>query len=186
MGSRRPLPTPPAPPTGYAYSQYTLSRPSDMYSPTNPYYPYYPSPDVYSQPTTTLPGGTLLHKGFYDLLSMIPTPASPSRLLQQWTGTTQSPDHDTVVAGPRYEQIAAGPSPINVAAQSPPLSPVGRKGRRISKDMVSKPTGFVYVTGLQIMKAAFRANILCPSVIWYTRRTRIKPRRYSLGGVLTA
>ncbi|KAF9051116.1 kinase-like protein [Hymenopellis radicata] len=144
MGSRRPLPTPPAPPMGHPYSQYTLSRPLDMYPLSNPYYPYHPSPNVYREPTTTLPGGTLLHKGFYDLLAMIPTPSSPSRLLQQWAASSPSPD-DTVVAGPRYEQIGAGPSPINRDLPSPPTSPTGRKGRRISKDMVSKPTGFVHL-----------------------------------------
>ncbi len=147
---------------GHPYSQYTLSRPSDMYPPSNPYYPYHPRPDVYREPTTTLPGGTLLHKGFYDLLSMIPTPSSPSRLLQQWAASSPSPD-DTVVAGPRYEQIGAGPSPINRDLPSPPTSPTGRKGRRISKDMVSKPTGFVYVTSLFNMKTASKSNVLSSS-----------------------
>ncbi len=140
MASRRPLPTPPTPPLGFKYNQYTLSRPTDMYPPGNPYYSPYYSPDAYGEPTTTLPGGTLLHKGFYDLLSMIPTPSSPSRLLQQWT--TQAPE--PVVAGPRYEHIGSGPMPANSPPQSPPVSP--KKGRRISKDMVSRPTGFVFVT----------------------------------------
>ncbi|KAK0461301.1 kinase-like protein [Desarmillaria tabescens] len=139
MASRRPLPTPPAPPLGFKYNQYTLSRPTDMYPPGNPYYSPYYNPDTYGEPTTTLPGGTLLHKGFYDLLSMIPTPSSPSRLLQQWMAQAPEP----VVAGPRYEHIGSGPMPANKPVQSPPVSP--KKGRRISKDMVSRPTGFVHL-----------------------------------------
>lgn len=138
--SRRPLPVPPGPPgppiRNYTY---TLSRPIDLYS--SPYY-YSPDPypDTYDEPTTTLPGGTLLHKGFYDLLAMIPTP-SPSRLF--WG----SPPADPVVAGPRYEDLSPSAAKNSPYPSSPPLSPVsGKKGRRISKDMVSKPTGFVYVT----------------------------------------
>lgn len=60
-----------------------------------------PLPDDYH--VGALPAGTLLHKGFYDLLTMIPTP------LFQWR----------------------------------PLPP--RKNKRISKDMVSNPTGFLCV-----------------------------------------
>lgn len=146
MASRRPLPTPPGPPANVRFNQYgTLSRPPDMYTPSNPYY----TPHAYQdydepEPTTTLPGGTLLHKGFYDLLAMIPTP-SPSRLL--WGAPVQS---EPVIAGPRYEDLSppAVPAPNRNKPfpVSPPLSPVTvKKGRRISKDMVSKPTGFVYV-----------------------------------------
>jgi hypothetical protein len=108
------------------------------------FYPYPPfasrPPDIYEEPITTFPGGTLLHKGFYDLLAMIPTPSSPSRLI--WG----PPRVETVLAGPRYEDIPpAGKSPRDpVAAVSPPVSL--RKDRRISKDMVSKPTGFLYVS----------------------------------------
>lgn len=92
-----------------------------------------PVSDVYDSPaTSSLPVGTFLHKGFYDLLSMIPTP-SPSRLL--W-GPSR-PEPEPVVAGPRYEHIHP---PANAAVKAMP-----KKGRRVSKDMVSKPTGFVYV-----------------------------------------
>jgi protein-serine/threonine kinase len=142
---RRPLPNPPV------SIPYSSPISSDMYSRTTPYfsspYPPYaprqPHPyDSYDEPTTTLPGGTLLHKGFYDLLAMIPTP-SPSRFL--WG----SPVPDPVIAGPRYEDQ---PPRTNVrnnvpppALSSPGNPPALRKGRRISKDMVSKPTGFVYV-----------------------------------------
>ncbi|TFK68671.1 kinase-like protein [Pluteus cervinus] len=85
-------------------------------------------------PKTTLRGGTLLHKGFYDLLAMIPTP-SPSRLL--W-GPPAEPEPDAVVAGPRYEDLPAS-QPLSAR----PVPP--KKGRRISKDMVSRPTGFVHL-----------------------------------------
>lgn len=143
MAARRPLPTPPGSPIAARPSQYALSRPDDVYSP-HPYYAspysYPPDHDVYDQPPTTLPGGTLLHKGFYDLLAMIPTP-SPSRLL--W-GT---PPSEPVLAGPRYEDLAPAPTRTG-GPVSPVVNPAhAKKGRRISKDMVSRPTGFVYVFG---------------------------------------
>jgi len=105
------------------------------------YPPFYPAafpPDLYNEPTSTFPAGTLLHKGFYDLLAMIPTP-SPSQLF--W-GAPSPPLPSTpqqTTAGPRYEHI--GPTSTR------PLPPavVLKKGRRVSKDMVSKPTGFVWV-----------------------------------------
>ncbi|KAF5370604.1 hypothetical protein D9758_001887 [Tetrapyrgos nigripes] len=119
--SRRPLPTPPGPPMAFAdYDNY---------------YNNYQEPPA----SSAFAGGTLLHKGFYDLLSMIPTP-SPSRFwLQQQQ--TQQPQQPKLLAGPRYEHIHPG-LPLQTPA-SPPLS--SRRGRRISKDMVSKPTGFVHL-----------------------------------------
>ena len=97
-----------------------------------PYTAYSPSayrpPHFYEGPTTTsVPTGTFLHKGFYDLLTMIPTP-SPSRLL--WKAS--SPPLDQFVAGSRYEY-----------QESTTIKPIPKKGRRVSKDMVSNPTGFV-------------------------------------------
>ncbi|KZV69519.1 kinase-like protein [Peniophora sp. CONT] len=144
----RPLPTPP---TGSPYR--VEPDHNDMYSFANRYQDLHPYPSQFiamppsSQfdvPTPSLRGGTLLHKGFYDLLSMIPTP-SPSRLL--WGAQ----DPQQPIAGPRYEEIptqkpAAPPLP-SVTSSPPnttPLSPP-RRGRRISKDMVSKPTGFVHL-----------------------------------------
>jgi len=142
MASRRPLPSPPEhlAPMGPRPYQYPPPRSADLYAHNSPYfmpypYPQYapPAPDLYEEPepaTSSFPVGTFLHKGFYDLLSMIPTP-SPSRLL--WKDLPPPPD--PVVAGPRYEEIGAN----NGIKASP------KKGRRVSKDMVSKPTGFVYV-----------------------------------------
>ncbi|KAH6914294.1 AGC/NDR protein kinase [Coprinopsis sp. MPI-PUGE-AT-0042] len=140
--SRRPLPNPPG-----AYPEYWGAPvSSDMYYRNQPSYnPYaYPShhvpppPDLYGQSaTSSIPVGTLLHKGFYDLLSMIPTP-SPSRLI--WGDPPPSapkPDTDPALAGPRYEEI---PPTQNAAIKAMP-----KKGRRVSKDMVSKPTGFVHL-----------------------------------------
>ena len=95
----------------------------------------------YQQTSKILAGGTILHKGFYDLLSLIPTPASASRF---WASLTPDP-----IAGPRYEDQAMKPAPntLTLPADSPkhaqPL-PGKSNGRRITKDMVSKPTGFVY------------------------------------------
>lgn len=102
----------------------------------DPYHGYtshpHPVQDRDEQPaTSSIPVGTYLHKGFYDLLAMIPTP-SPSRFL--W-GNPAPSTADSVVAGPRYEDISP---PANAAIKAMP-----RKGRRVSKDMVSKPTGFV-------------------------------------------
>ncbi|TRM69454.1 kinase-like domain-containing protein [Schizophyllum amplum] len=155
MGSRRPLPIPPGPPDLMMASGYYNNGP----------YPYPPSfipTHPHDQETyggsnafkTTLAGGTLLHKGFYDLLAMIPTP-SPSRFLLGATAASPPPP-DAVVAGPRYETIRAGRPPLpppapaprspQYPAYSPPPSPATpRKGRRISKDMVSRPTGFVHL-----------------------------------------
>jgi len=87
-----------------------------------------------------------LHKGFYDLLALIPTP-SPSRFL--W-GANADPTPD-VVAGTRYEDLPDSNRvpPIKLPPPSvnlPPIGPVSpKKGRRISKDMVSKPMGFVHL-----------------------------------------
>ena len=85
-------------------------------------------------------GGAMLHKGFYDLLALIPT-ATASRLL--WGPPREEP---AVVAGPRYENIAPRSPPAATATPALPnantnLSP--KKGRRLSKDMVSKPMNFV-------------------------------------------
>ncbi|KAG9220736.1 hypothetical protein CCMSSC00406_0003835 [Pleurotus cornucopiae] len=150
MGSRRPLP---ALPTTRAEYYYDLPRSPAMYSATNPYFnsqvPYSPfsdhgAPDLREEPTSSVPVGTMLHKGFYDLLAMIQTP-SPSRLL--WG--PPAPPSEPIVAGPRYEQIPAGiPPEIKPVAPaiSANVSPTGlRKGRRISKDMVSHPTGFIHL-----------------------------------------
>ncbi|KAG6830456.1 hypothetical protein H0H92_000609 [Tricholoma furcatifolium] len=91
-------------------------------------------PDAFDEPASSIPVGTFLHKGFYDLLAMIPTP-SPSRLI--WGNSSQVAEY--TVAGPRYENI--GPSPTRAA----PPAASAKKGRRVSKDMVSKPTGFVHL-----------------------------------------
>jgi protein-serine/threonine kinase len=145
----RPLPTPPGP----------VNHLDHIYSPAYPYRapfsrPEYPPPGPSlpvpvdeERPAATLGGGTLLHKGFYDLLALIPTP-SPSRIL--WgTDADRPPD---VVAGPRYEDLPESnnnaPS-VNFAPPAvslPSPDPVSlKKASRISKDMVSKPTGLMYV-----------------------------------------
>lgn len=139
MALRRPPPNPPGPPTAAPHRANHAPPALDPFSMNNPYfapyqYPAYaPQPEIRDEPaTSTVPVGTFLHKGFYDLLAMIPTP-SPSRLL--WGAPPRSPEPE--VAGPRYEDIKP---PKGGAIKASP-----KKGRRISKDMVSKPTGFVYV-----------------------------------------
>ena len=173
--SRRPLPNLPVTTQGLQeYSNPPLRTPvssADMHSPSSPYYhggfPYFPftsrptnpTPDIHSRdenyysPTRSiLAGGTLLHKGFYDLLAL----ATPSRMLGNVNREEQ-----TLAAGPRYEQLAPGSPPkvvpsgvaANAAAKNAKPSPVAapvastplRKNKRISKNMVSSPTGFVCV-----------------------------------------
>lgn len=143
----------------------------ELYSPSQAQY-YSPPPGQSRTPETSpsheqrasiLPGGTMLHKGFYDLLALIPTTAAASASRFLWG----SPRDDETVSGPRYEQLPAEPNrpkqtqqapPQQTAHQtSPPASPpnILKKTRRISKDMVSKPTGFMYVlrsSGLCIKK----------------------------------
>lgn len=152
--SRRALPTPPKSPRGprpdYGRSDAPLGGLPDVYSYDNPYTAPYPYPPLvppitsnFDDHPTTLRGGTLLHKGFYDLLSLIPSTPPASRFF--WRAQDVEP-----VAGPRYEDIGPGTGPAgkNASPSSPPASAVPAKNlktRRISKDMVSKPTGFVYV-----------------------------------------
>jgi protein-serine/threonine kinase len=148
----RPLPTPPGPVYPFADLNHIYSL-SNRYQSPQPLPPSgLPGPSLPlhddDPPIATLRGGTLLHKGFYDLLALIPTP-SPSRFL--W-GITADPSPD-VVAGPRYEDLPAsgtndapGGKPTLPAVSLPPSVPVSpKKGKRISKDMVSSPMGFVYV-----------------------------------------
>jgi len=98
-----------------------------------------PSADVYDEATPLLPAGTILHRGFYDLLAMIPTP-SPSRLL--WRAT-QPQRSARAMASPRYEEINPKNN-VNSGQALPSLTPP-KKARKISKDMVSPPTCFVWV-----------------------------------------
>lgn len=91
---------------------------------------------MYNTPSTSVSSGTFLHKGFYDLLAMIPTP-SPSRLI--WgPHPSDPPSTHANIAGPRYENI-----PPSSARPSPPINV--KKGHKISKAIISKPTGFVHL-----------------------------------------
>ena len=150
----RPLPSPPR----YAQDYRMLHEDEDMHTGSPIAVPYslnYVPPFPYSNPAifqqnarsddvpTTLRGGTILHKGFYDLLALIPSTPSPSRLF--WRAQPAEP-----VAGPRYEDIpadrvkdtqSATESP-NISSQNATTPVKNLKARRISKDMVSKPTGF--------------------------------------------
>ena len=119
--SSRPLPPLPGPLHTYCDDSHFAPYPYPAYAP--------PTHDASEHVPPMLPAGTLLHKGFYDLLAMIPTP-SPSRLFQ-WASNQPS-----VTPGPRYDPLAP--------ATNPSPSPL-KKIKRISKDMVSKPTGFVCV-----------------------------------------
>ena len=159
---RRPLPTPPSPYPRYEDIQdvdapYMSGLPGlfPYYSSpfSFPYTPFSPAtPENNEPPTSTLRGGTLLHRGFYDLLALIPSTPSPSRFL--WGGATQDREP---VAGPRYEDIPPESIPPQkpLPPSPPPVtSPATRnlKSRRISKDMVSKPTGFMCVLPSHLAK----------------------------------
>ena len=150
---RRPLPSPPRLNTALddyeAYMGMPASYPHSAYVSPFPYQaPFSRQPDAnYDEQSSTLRGGTLLHKGFYDLLSLIPSTPSPSRLF--W----RAQNDDEPVAGPRYEEIPPDTVPTATEASTVPQSPppksppsVRAKGRRISKDMVSKPMNFMYVS----------------------------------------
>ncbi|KAL5528307.1 hypothetical protein ACEPAF_7443 [Sanghuangporus sanghuang] len=133
------------------YYGYAPKSSADIYAASSPFLPPAPYPQYALQPSPvqeeapgSLPGGTLLHKGFYDLLALIPSTTTVSRFL--W-GQQQQKGGDQLVAGPKYENISprlpvsSGPGPAPTA--SPSLSP--RKWRRLSKDMVSKPMNFVHL-----------------------------------------
>ncbi|KIJ49427.1 hypothetical protein M422DRAFT_27790 [Sphaerobolus stellatus SS14] len=77
------------------------------------------------------PRGTILHKGFYDLLSVIPTPSASVF----WRAPNVNVEDPALLAGPPYHQLP------NSNAHTPPRKP----RTPISKDMVSKPTGFVHL-----------------------------------------
>jgi protein-serine/threonine kinase len=97
----RPLPTPPVPvyPLSGADHNDIYSSFANHYHSSNPHPPFgLPSPTPRTDdgpPPGTLRGSTLSHKGFYDLLALIPTP-SPSRFL--W-GESADPALEAV-AGP--------------------------------------------------------------------------------------
>lgn len=103
---------------------------------------------------------TLVHRGFYDLLSLVPGTAGVGVGTRRGNVNNIWP-YDELVAGQRYEDIpigrpapapppggtyaratgnAASPPTLPTRAQEP-TSPKGK--RRISKDMVSRPMGFV-------------------------------------------
>jgi protein-serine/threonine kinase len=140
----RPLPTPPGGAVMRPYIGPSYIGTNTLESPRFSPYPYPPlahqphSYDSDDEPRTMLPVGTLIHKGFYDLLAMIPTPSS-----RFFWGVADP--IEPVVAGPRYEDISARTNVVpDVPPPLAPNTPV-KKGRKITKDMVSKPTGFVFV-----------------------------------------
>ncbi|KAG9006011.1 hypothetical protein FRB95_006459 [Tulasnella sp. JGI-2019a] len=97
------------------------------------------------QGASAFPGGTILHKGFYDLLALsAPVVQSVSRFWNATAAKTES----SLVAGPQYERLlpATPPRVTNLPATSTPTSPITPvKKRRISKDMVSSPRGFLHL-----------------------------------------
>ncbi|KAH9931119.1 kinase-like protein [Epithele typhae] len=117
--SRRPLPTPPGPASRADWEH--LYPPNGLPG---------AHPDLYAFGSPHPARWTLLHKGFYDMLALIPSSPSPSRFFWPRQGPA-----DELISGPRYEQIP------NTRCSAQCLLP----SRRISKDMVSRPTGFIHL-----------------------------------------
>lgn len=142
---RRPLPLTPDLAVGNygAHNFYGDDPRADYYTPSFPTFPAFPYPSYSARQEaerslapSALPTGTLLHKGFYDLLAFSANTAS--RFL--WG----APREGEPLAGPRYESIPPRSPPPQSAPSGPATPNVSpRKGRRISKDMVSKPTNFM-------------------------------------------
>ncbi|KAF8577309.1 kinase-like protein [Ramaria rubella] len=173
--SRRPLPSPPTDLPHQACQDpgpMAAELDAELYAASPSYFAsLFPNPWAANQPASgyqnpaAFSGGTLLHKGFYDLLSIIPSAPSPSRLWRAAAAglPASNPHTDVLLAGPRYDHIAPGNPPTVLSGtpqlpqqhhhsppfSSPPISPNPatplRKARRISKDMVSRPTGFVHL-----------------------------------------
>jgi protein-serine/threonine kinase len=160
----RPLPTPPGGAVMRPYIGPSYIGTNTLESPRFSPYPYPPlahQPHAYDsedEPRNMLPVGTLIHKGFYDLLAMIPTPSS--RFF--WGAADPI---EPVVAGPRYEDISARTNVVpDVPPPLAPNTPV-KKGRKITKDMVSKPTGFVFVNLLRILNLFILTLSLCSHLV---------------------
>lgn len=169
--SARPLPRPPI----EASEAHPIN--SDLVPIGAPYpYPTYWSPtvDVYDEAAPMLPAGAVLHRGFYDLLAMIPTP-SPSRLL--WRAT-QPQRSARAMASPRYEEINPKNN-VNSGHALPSLTPP-KKARKISKDMVSPPTCFVWVFKKKIL-TTLSATFFSPD-IWSMLLMPIRRKPCLLGG----
>ncbi|KZT52106.1 kinase-like protein [Calocera cornea HHB12733] len=90
--------------------------------------------------SSVLPGGTLLHKGFYDLLAMIPTP----RTAMLW-GTSRSRFPATARPGAVLSKnppaAAQNQGYVRVADRAPNAA----SRRKLSKDMISSPTAFAHL-----------------------------------------
>ena len=150
---QRPLPMPPSYATGdYIRRDDVNTLTTEQYQRSYSFFPYTYSPHPAREPAVNSEAisnnsylrGTLLHRGFYDLLALIPSTPSPSRFF--WGGNQR----EELLAGPKYDNSNPPSHPPNsgyIPSRPPPVSPPSspQKGRRISKDMVSRPTGFVYL-----------------------------------------
>lgn len=142
-----------------------------------------PLPPVSDTQRGTVSRGALLHKGFYDLLSLIPNTASTlGRVALGGARGVHSADGEDI-GGPRYEALPPAPTskaPVSNTGSSPHPNPSKRvlqkkpptvaleprsvgvgagfsayfysqppkQSRRVSKDSISAPTGFVYVANV--------------------------------------
>lgn len=102
-----------------------------------------PSREPHSEPQISrfLAGSTMLHDGFYQILSIIPTPSSPRLLWGPWNQSS------SIIPGPRYEDIAPSKPPYLVPGGIEPPSSFATpstKYRQVRKETISPPTDFVY------------------------------------------
>ncbi|KAH7108074.1 kinase-like protein [Auriculariales sp. MPI-PUGE-AT-0066] len=138
--SRRPLPHPPdvAPYQPVSSADLYAGGPSSSGAGGSRF-----SPWAFPPTSSTLQAGTLLHKGFYDLLALIPGTPTASKLLGWGIPTTtvqtapQGPVGMTAPGTTRYED--------HLSPATPRAQPLPRKPRKITKDMISRPTGFVHM-----------------------------------------
>ncbi|EJT97277.1 kinase-like protein [Dacryopinax primogenitus] len=89
--------------------------------------------------STVLPGGTLLHKGYYDLLGIIPTP----RAAWLWR-TSDDPSVGASRAAPVLGNTLVTKRTKNTGYVQI-ADWVRDEGKRVSKDMISSPIGFAHL-----------------------------------------
>ncbi|KZO93334.1 kinase-like protein [Calocera viscosa TUFC12733] len=89
--------------------------------------------------SSVLPGGTLLHKGFYDLLAMIPTPRT-SLLWGLLSNRSAVPARPAAVLSKKAPANGPDRGYVQVADRTRNVT-----GRKLSKDMISSPTAFVHL-----------------------------------------
>lgn len=115
----------------------------------------------------TLSRGTVLHKGFYDLLSIIPNTASQLRV---WGAGNETDDGDTRIGGPRYDEIPP------VSAETRPV-PVPTRPSGIPRGLLDKMSAIL--PPLEPQTTRFAASVSAYFASPPSPTSPIKPRRVS-------